>query len=247
MPTCKWLPAMNMQEEILTTADRRKIISKGDIRVEGRFVDASNATLYAVSVLGDQELAVIYKPIAGERALWDFPDGNLANRELAAYLFSEFLAFNIVPFTIIRDGTFGPGMVQEWIEVDESVDVVDLASSDNSRIRQMALFDALINNTDRKYGHILPRSDGQIFGCDHGVTFHQDPKLRTVLWQFAGTPFTEEEKDTIQRSLETSELLRPWITDVEIQAVFDRASQLLETGCFPEPLQDWPSIPWPPF
>jgi len=161
-------------------------IAQGELIVEGRFVDASNATLFAKCIYQENEISAIYKPIAGERPLWDFPDGNLANRELAAYLLSEALELHLVPFTIVRDGPFGPGMVQEWIEIDETIDVVELANSDNPRIRALTLYDAIINNTDRKYGHILPTSDGRIFGCDHGVTFHEDPKLRTVLWHLSG-------------------------------------------------------------
>ena len=166
--------------------DKHHVITEGELDVEGRFVDASNATLFAVARLGSQEVKVIYKPVAGERPLWDFPDGNLAQRERAAYLLSEALGLHIVPFTILREGPFGVGSVQEWIEMDEEFDVVAFASADTQELRKMVLLDAIINNTDRKYGHILVDSQGSVFGCDHGVTFHSDPKLRTLLWQWAG-------------------------------------------------------------
>ena len=211
-------------------------------------MDASNATLFAKCVLEEIEVSVIYKPIAGERPLWDFPDGNLAGREVSAYLFSEELGLHLVPYTILREGPFGPGMVQEWIEIDEELDIVEIAQSTHPAIRAMALFDAIINNTDRKYGHILPKSNEEIFGCDHGVTFHEDPKLRTVLWQFTNEKFTQAERKIIENGIEVSKaLLTEHLTDREIEALIERSRQLLERGAFPEPSQDWPAVPWPPF
>ncbi len=226
----------------------RNVIDVGELSVEGRFVDASNATLFAKSVLEEIEVSVIYKPIAGERPLWDFPDGNLAGREVSAYLLSEELGLHLVPYTILREGPFGPGMVQEWIEIDEELDIVEIAQSVHPAIRAMALFDAIINNTDRKYGHILPKSNEEIFGCDHGVTFHEDPKLRTVLWQFTNEKFTQVERKIIENAIEVSKaLLSEHLTDREIEALIERSRQLLERGAFPEPSQDWPAVPWPPF
>ena len=211
-------------------------------------MDASNATLFAKCVLEEIEVSVIYKPIAGERPLWDFPDGNLAGREVSAYLFSEELGLHLVPYTILREGPFGPGMVQEWIEIDEELEIVEIAQSTHPAIRAMALFDAIINNTDRKYGHILPKSNEEIFGCDHGVTFHEDPKLRTVLWQFTNEKFTQAERKIIENGIEVSKaLLTEHLTDREIEALIERSRQLLERGAFPEPSQDWPAVPWPPF
>ena len=226
----------------------RNVIDVGELSVEGRFVDASNATLFAKSVLEEIEVSVIYKPIAGERPLWDFPDGNLAGREVSAYLLSEELGLHLVPYTILREGPFGPGMVQEWIEIDEELDIVEIAQSTHPAIRAMALFDAIINNTDRKYGHILPKNNEEIFGCDHGVTFHEDPKLRTVLWQFTNEKFTRAERKIIENAIEVSKaLLSEHLTDREIEALIERSRQLLERGAFPEPSQDWPAVPWPPF
>jgi len=226
----------------------REIISAGEMRVEGRFVDASNATLFAQCFVAEEEIAVIYKPVAGERPLWDFPDGNLANRELAAYLLSEELGLHLVPFTILRDGPFGPGMAQEWINIDEAIDVVALAQGENPRIRAIALFDAIINNTDRKYGHILATTEGEIYGCDHGVTFHEDPKLRTVLWQFAGQSFQDAEISLLQRAQDIApKALTGLITDLEVAALCKRIQELLEISQFPEPRADWPAVPWPPF
>ena len=226
----------------------RAAIDQGEVEVEGRFVDASNATLFAQCSLGELRVPVIYKPIAGERPLWDFPDGNLAHRELAAYLLSEALGLHVVPYTIVREGPFGPGMIQEWIEIVKEIDVVALGQTHDLRIRKLAFFDAIINNTDRKYGHILPSSDGEIFGCDHGVTFHVDPKLRTVIWQFAGEPFSTEEISILALALDISTgIMRDLITSREIAALLERISELISAGGFPFPSQDWPSIPWPPF
>jgi len=228
--------------------DKHHVITEGELDVEGRFIDASNATLFAVAKLGSQEVKVIYKPVAGERPLWDFPDGNLAQRERAAYLLSEALGLHIVPFTILREGPFGVGSVQEWIEMDEEFDVVAFASADTQELRKMVLLDAIINNTDRKYGHILVDSHGSVFGCDHGVTFHSDPKLRTVLWQWAGDEFTTEEILVLKKSIEIAEsILSDLITKEEIQALLQRSSEMIESGRFPYPSEEWPAIPWPPF
>lgn len=226
----------------------QRVIRSGDMQVEGRFVDASNATLFAKCVLGEEEVAVIYKPIAGERPLWDFPDGNLAQRELAAYLLSEALNLHLVPFTIMREGTFGPGMVQEWIEIDDELDLVELANGNNQRIREMALFDAIINNTDRKYGHILVTKEREIFGCDHGVTFHEDPKLRTVIWQFSGVEFTSAEMQLLDVALDLApRVTEDLISDSEVSALVARIENLSAAKSFPEPSQEWPAVPWPPF
>ena len=163
-------------------------LREGELEVIGRLVDASNASLLCQLPSGKQ---VVYKPIAGERPLWDFPDGDLASREVAAFYIDQVLGFQIVPNTVMRDGPFGPGAVQEWIDIDPAIDVVSMASSENTKIRSMSLLDCILNNTDRKFGHILIKSNEEIFGCDHGVTLHSYPKLCTVLWQFAGMHLTD--------------------------------------------------------
>jgi hypothetical protein len=221
-------------------------IADSSLEVVGRLVDASNASLLCSLEDGTQ---VIYKPIAGERPLWDFPDGNLASREVAAFYISELGDFAIVPKTVLRDGPFGMGAVQEWIDTDESFDVTDLASSSNRRIREMALFDALINNADRKFGHILYIDDSKILGCDHGVSFHAENKLRTVLWQFADTPLKPEEIAKIEKLLDAldEKYLESLLTRSEIESFIDRARFLLEPGKFPMPNPNWPPVPWPPY
>lgn len=229
-----------------------KVLADGELIVTGRLIDASNATLLAQCTLDNEIVKCIYKPIAGERPLWDFQDGNLAQREFAAYLISEYLEMHIVPLTILRDGPFGLGMVQEWIDIDQDVDLAEFFSQDDPQLRKMALFDAVINNTDRKIGHLLPHPDGRLFGCDHGVTFHHEYKLRTVLWQWAGSDLTEDEISSLQalqEILETNEsgTLQSLITQTELLSLKSRIDALIKDRSFPLPSTDWPAIPWPAF
>ena len=236
----------------MATDDNFLTLTHGDLQVTGRLVDASNATLYATSTVGDHSLVCIYKPIAGERPLWDFSDGCLAHREYAAFLVSDFLGFDLVPLTILRDGPYGPGMVQQWIDIDESIDLAKFFSTDHPKLRAMALFDAIINNTDRKIGHLLPLDQERVFGCDHGVTFHSEDKLRTVLWQWAGDPFTLQELELLELARSQvngnlGELLSPLLTELEIAQIERRVSDLLNSGTFPLPNPDWPAVPWPAF
>ena len=230
--------------------DKFELLSTGELKVTGRLVDASNATLYATVTHGEQSMTCIYKPIAGERPLWDFPDGALAYREFAAYLLSNVLGFNLVPLTILRDGPYGSGMVQEWIDIDESIDLGSYFSSDSPKLRSMALFDAIINNTDRKIGHLLPTPPGELFGCDHGVTFHSENKLRTVLWQWAGDPLTHSEIEILQKaknSINKEIDLSPYLTETELSALSLRIDSLISIGAMPTPNPDWPAVPWPAF
>lgn len=223
-------------------------ISASPLKIIGRLVDASNATLQAVIEDSDPLIKVIYKPIAGERPLWDFEDGNLASRELSAFIVSDVAGFEIVPFTTLRDGPFGMGMVQQWIEVDNKVDVIEFGQSENPQLKRLALFDAVINNTDRKFGHLLLEQSGKLYGCDHGVAFHKENKLRTVLWQFAGINFDQDEINLLGALLKIDwrEKLSTYITDEEIQALYIRIQNLISDGKFPEPSQNWPAVPWPP-
>jgi uncharacterized repeat protein (TIGR03843 family) len=230
----------------------RELIESGEISVEGRLVDASNATLFVTISNDAGEMKAIYKPIAGERPLWDFPDGNLASRERAAYLISRALGINCVPLTILRDGPFGVGSVQEWVDIDESIDLELYFREDRPELREVALFDAIINNTDRKIGHLLPTAAGVLYVCDHGVTFHVDDKLRTVLWQWAGASLTSDEREKIKTlifAITNNEMpeLSQLITKAEILALQRRCEDLLAMNSFPEPNPEWPHIPWPPF
>ncbi len=243
-------------------------------RLRGRILPASNATFLAE--LDGRE--VVYKPVAGERPLWDFPEGTLAGREVAAYLVSEALGWDIVPRTWSGEGPHGPGMLQDWQSVDPAqqavtlvpagevpagwfavVDGIDgrdrdvtLVHEDTPALRRMAVFDVLVNNADRKGGHVLPMPGGHRYGVDHGVAFHHEPKLRTVLWGWAGTPLTDEERvavgavrDAVRGEL--GEELGEHLTDLEIQALERRTARLLARDVLPGPDHGWPAIPWPPF
>jgi hypothetical protein len=226
-------------------------LTLGSLEVTGRLVDASNATLYANCTFDGSTIAVIYKPVAGERPLWDFQDGNLAQREFAAYLISELGDFGVVPPTVLRDGPFGVGMVQQWIDINEEIDLAMFYREDNAELRKMALFDAVVNNTDRKIGHLLPISEDLVHGCDHGVTFHEDDKLRTVLWQWADEPLTADEIERLEELeiaiQESSEQLLALISANEFAALSARINRLLGEKKYPSPSDEWPAVPWPPF
>lgn len=222
---------------------------------------------------------VVYKPIRGERPLWDFPDGSLAAREVATCRIDELGGFGLVPPTVLRDGPLGPGAVQEWVgEVerpapspvsvtrpddvpegnivvlggeDEEGDPLVVSHPDDPRLRSMAVLDAVINNSDRKGSHIL-LADGGLRGIDHGVSLHEDPKLRTVLWGWAGEPLPEQETARLSRlaaALEEEAVrdeLTELITPAELDALSARVGELLATGVHPAPSEGWPAIPWPP-
>jgi uncharacterized repeat protein (TIGR03843 family) len=217
------------------------------MRVVGRLIDASNATLLAEIESDNQTQKVIYKPVAGEKPLWDFQDGNLAHREYCAFLLSNRAGFDLVPNTVLRDGPFGFGMVQEWIDTDEEMDIINFGQSDDSQLKRMAIFDAIINNTDRKYGHLLYK-EGKLLGCDHGVTFHSEDKLRTVIWQFSGEKIDKQEMLLIESAsaLDYPNLFESYLTQDEIAAIYERINRLLKSGRFPSPSENWPAIPWPP-
>ena len=227
-------------------------LSQGSLSISGRLVDASNATLYASCQVKDRTLTCIYKPIAGEKPLWDFPDGTLANREYLTFLISHWLGLHLVPPTVLRDGPYGTGMVQLWIDIDESIDLMDFFKQDHPELRKIALLDLITNNTDRKIGHLIPTPEGRVFGCDHGVTFHEEDKLRTVLWQWASQPFTDHELETLQLAAlligtEKRDVVLGLIEEAELNAALDRIARALSDKSFPEPNPDWPAVPWPPF
>jgi hypothetical protein len=236
-----------------------EVLRDGEIEIVGRLVGSSNHAMYCRVTLAcpdpaeTVELTAVYKPTAGERPLDDFPDGTLSHREVAAYLASEATGWGIVPPTIRRDGPFGDGSLQLWIDADPSVDVVAMVLGDDPRLRRIAVFDAAVNNTDRKGGHLLPTSGGShIYGVDHGVTFSPVPKLRTVLWGWRGERLDAEELAGLGRLREALDgglagSLSGVLSRREIKATRRRVDALLETRRFPQPRPDWPAIPWPPF
>ena len=234
-------------------------LSEGDIEIVGRIVGSSNNAMLVtvVRTCPDPEPALvldaIYKPTLGERPLDDFPDGTLAHREVAAWHVSEASGWGIVPPTILRDGPFGEGMVQAFVEADPDVDVVAMVVEDDARLRRMAVLDAVMNNTDRKGGHILPVEGGRhVYGVDHGVCFSPVPKLRTVLWGWRGTPLAPDEIEGLERiraglDKDLGEALDGLLSRLEVRARARRADALLATGRFPFPSPDWRAVPWPPF
>lgn len=235
------------------------LLRHGDLEIVGRLVESSNnallvtVTLPAAGTSAPPVIQAIYKPTMGERPLADFPDGTLAQREVAAYLVSEAVGWDIVPPTLLRDGPFGPGMLQVVVEADPAVDVVAMVLEDDPRLRRMATFDAAINNTDRKGGHILPVDGGRVIhGVDHGVCFSEDPKLRTVLWGWRDLPFEADELDGLRRmraalDADLGHVLRGLLAPPEVDATTRRVDDLLAAGRFPLPSETWPAIPWPPF
>jgi hypothetical protein len=239
-----------------TTLD---VLREGTIDVVGRIVGSSNnALLVSVTrICPDPEpvqvIEAIYKPTIGERPLDDFPDGTLTRREVAAWAVSETTGWDLVPPTVHRDGPFGEGMVQAFIEADPSVDVVAMVVDADPRLRRMATFDAAVNNTDRKGGHILPVDGGRhVYGVDHGVCFSPVPKLRTVLWGWRGERFDDEELAGLERVRagldgELGASLGELLSRLEIRAMVRRVDALLTSGRFPMPSASWPAIPWPPF
>jgi uncharacterized repeat protein (TIGR03843 family) len=239
------------------------LLVSGKLEIEGRLVDASNATLYCTirtssrssktAIAAGGRVACVYKPIAGERPLWDFPMGTLAGREVAAYVVSRAAGWDVVPPTVMRDGPFGPGMCQLWIDHDTDVDLIALSRrTDHAGLRDMAVFDAVVNNADRKIGHLLPVVDGHLYGCDHGVCFAEDYKLRTVLWQWRGKSLPRRSVEALRRlNAELTEgpliaELSGLLTASEVDATRIRVETLLKHRVHPYPPADWPAVPWPP-
>jgi uncharacterized repeat protein (TIGR03843 family) len=278
------------------------VLASGDLSLEGRLTVASNLTLFATATSGERRVTCVYKPVSGESPLWDFPDGSLAGREVAAFEISAAAGWHVVPPTVMRaDGPFGPGMCQLWLEQDDRqrwVDVVPprevpagwlpvlqavdgdgdpviLVHADSAALRKLAVFDVVVNNADRKGGHVLTTGNDVLtshkdvltshkdvltsqigrlapaVGVDHGVCFHTEPKLRTVLWGWSGSPLTAAEREELShlRSLLTGKLtprLHELITVDEVDAIGRRIDALLERGMLPEPTGRMP-VPWPVF
>ncbi|WP_326691789.1 SCO1664 family protein [Streptomyces sp. NBC_01795] len=302
------IPPGRMSGTSLAAEATRVLLAEGTLTVLGQITEASNAVLYGTVEHEGRTLPCVYKPVAGERPLWDFPDGNLARREVAAYEVSRALGWPLIPATVLREGPHGEGMCQAWVgdppDAPQERDAPDegekgapgeepepllalvegeepgagwkavgfadvgggrtalLVHADDSRLRRLAVLDAVINNGDRKGGHLLPLPDGQLYAIDHGVTFHVDDKLRTLLWGWAGEELTDEAAEALRElsaalapgpppgdasqagplALRLSELL----TGAEVEAVRKRVEAMLSSGRHPLPSGDWPAIPWPP-
>ncbi|WP_327357294.1 SCO1664 family protein [Streptomyces sp. NBC_01304] len=259
-----------------------ELLTHGELTVRGQIREASNAVLLCTVAYEGEQADCVYKPVAGERPLWDFPDGTLAQREVAAYEVSEATGWGLVPPTVLRDGPYGEGMCQLWIEGDadaaepELLALVDgetpedgwkaigfaevgegrtalLVHADDARLRRLAVLDAVINNADRKGGHLLTGPGGRLYAIDHGVTFNVEDKLRTLLWGWAGEPLPGEAVAVLSRLDEglgegcaLAEQLGSLITSAEVEALRERVAGLLASGVHPKPSGEWPAIPWPP-
>lgn len=258
--------------------DSHDTLLHGELSVVGRIRSASNATFLCEATLDSGVVQCVYKPVAGEQPLWDFPDGTLADREYGAFLISDALGWDVVPQTVIRQGPAGRGMVQRWVEQpEEPRDLVDLCPSDSvpagylsvltaydyagdevtlvhaddPALRRMAVFDVVVNNADRKGGHILAAADGAVFGVDHGISLHVHNKLRTVLWGWAGKPVDDETLGALrdldgQLADTLGSRLRKHITGAELAALHRRVRALLEDPVMPSPNGSRP-LPWPAF
>jgi uncharacterized repeat protein (TIGR03843 family) len=258
-----------------------RLLTEGTLRLEGRLGGASNVTLRAYITLDDISARCVYKPVGGERPLWDFPDGTLAAREVAAYHVSQATGWSIVPPTVLRDGPLGPGACQLWVtspktalprlgfvpadelpdgwrvigsfaDEDDGAEYL-LGHADDPDLARIALFDIVVNNADRKGGHVLTARDQTLRGIDHGVSFHTEHKLRTILWGFMGRPLSEADVSTLvtlRSSVAPGGALREELCGLlapdEVDATMTRLDRLLRAGVFPSPRPGRPAIPWPP-
>jgi uncharacterized repeat protein (TIGR03843 family) len=229
-----------------------RALVEGDIELLGALPGASNATLLARCVAGADQVLAVYKPRRGEAPLWDFPEGTLYRREVAAYVTARALGWPNVPPTVLRDGPLGTGSLQLYVDADPSAHYFTLETAHPDEFRRVALFDLVVNNADRKAGHCLLDADGTIWVIDHGVCFSDEPKLRTVIWEFVGERFPADAVEDLRRlrddlaaSGEACHALGGLLAPVEVQAVARRIDLLLRLGAFPEPGDDRP-FPWPP-
>lgn len=266
--------------QALSSAQVLRLLAEGEVTLVGRLLEASNHAFLAMVTSETSSITAIYKPVAGERPLWDFPDGTLAGREVAAFLVSEAGGWCVVPETVLRQGPHGTGSLQRWVGDPEApqeyvVDVVApdavpegwlpvlsgeneegrpvvVVHEDSPSVAAVAVFDAVINNSDRKGSHLV-REASAVRGFDHGVSLHAENKLRTVLWGFAGRPLPATEIQRLHRLASRLESASPlWsqleglLTDAELRALGARVRRLLELPAYPLPGKGWPAIPWPP-
>jgi uncharacterized repeat protein (TIGR03843 family) len=262
--------------QVSGAAGMANLLASGDLEIEGRLWDSSNSAVRVLCQMSGQSVRAVYKPLRGERPLWDFPSGTLGRREVATAEVDALLGWGLVPATVWREeGPLGPGSLQAWVDADavrapvdvlDSVDVtaswivvaegegssgghVCLAHEDSVELRQVALLDAIVNNADRKGGHVLRSRDGGIWAIDHGLTFHTDPKVRTVLWGWSGQPIASSDLADLQRLVDqwavVATALEPQLTRAEMAATRERLESLVHHGEYPHPDGAWPALPWP--
>ncbi|MGH2722369.1 MAG: SCO1664 family protein [Actinomycetota bacterium] len=225
-------------------------LSSGELELLGLLPAASNYTFLARLHAGGEPGLVVYKPQRGEAPLWDFPPGTLCHREVAAYLVCRAAGWSFVPPTVLREGPHGPGAVQAFIPHDFTTTAFDLLAERPETLQGIVLFDIVVNNADRKAGHVFPDEGGAVWAVDHGICFHEEPKLRTVLWDFAGQPILPPERAPLEvlcRALagDLAAELEPLLSPAELHALRRRSEAMAAAACFPEPGPGRP-YPWPP-
>jgi uncharacterized repeat protein (TIGR03843 family) len=224
------------------------LLASGELEVEGRLPWSSNYSFLAIVRHDEVEGRAVYKPGRGERPLWDFP-GGLYRREVAAYELSSALGLEIVPETVQRlDGPHGDGSVQRFVDADFAEHYYTLLTEPRylDQLRRIAGFDLLANNADRKGGHVLVDWEDRLWGIDHGLCFHTEAKLRTVMWEFSGEELPSEILAACERLVDSVPArLEPFLIDDERDALQERARALLREPCYPAPREDYRAYPWP--
>ncbi len=226
----------------------QEIFKNGDLELKGQFMLGSNYTFLVEVTHEDKTYSAVYKPSKGEQPLWDFPEQTLAQREVAAYLVSECLGFHFVPFTTLRDdGPYGAGSIQQFIEYDPEYHYFTFSSEDKEALKPVVLFDLLVNNADRKGGHVFFENEThKLFTIDHGICFHEDDKLRTVLWDFGGQKISDDLLARLALPSSLPRQLEPYLSPSEISALCARADMIRQRGIFPRQPRDRRAMPWPP-
>ena len=232
----------------MVTDQLRTAIQCGNYEIKGQFTFGSNYTFLVTVEHEDREYPAVYKPLRGEQPLWDFPENTLAGREVAAYLVSEYLGFHVVPFTTLRqDGPFGAGSLQQYIDYDPEYHYFSFSEEDRRLLKPVVLFDLLCNNADRKGSHVFFEKDSHhLYAIDHGICFHEENKLRTVLWDFSGQAIPADLLAPLAGIRTLLPSLEPYLSPRELSAFFARADSILKRGTFPRQPRDRRAMPWPP-
>jgi len=223
-------------------------LQHGNYEIKGQFALGSNYTFLVTVQQEGREYPAVYKPLRGEQPLWDFPENTLAGREVAAYLVSESLGFHIIPFTTLReDGPYGAGSLQQFIEYDPEYHYFSFTENDRQLLKPVVLFDLLCNNADRKGSHVFFENDThKLYAIDHGICFHEDDKLRTVLWDFSGQKIPKDLLSRLSLSQSLLSDLERYLSPGELSALCARADSILKRGVFPRQPRDRRALPWPP-
>jgi len=229
----------------------QRALTHGELELKGQFMLGSNYTFLVNVHHNGQDVQAVYKPSKGEQPLWDFPDHTLAHREVAAYLVSEALGWCFVPFTALReDGPYGPGSIQQFIEYDPNYHYFNFSDEDKARLEPVMLFDLLCNNADRKGSHVIIEAEtDKLWLIDHGLCFHEQEKLRTVIWDYAGEAIPDDLLKSLARLASTPGLLsdlQPYLNSREISALLARAERLVKSGVYPLPPENRRAFPYPP-